>query len=185
MNPESTSIVRVSYFQASPVHCCDRCSQGIKHVFSVLYKDGLRQEYGMECIKKIMESAPTLAKLFQKNTKLLQKRQRALHTLSLPVEQMPRGREYFNSGMYFIADETGEDIFVQTHWLFHPLYDVEKNAIGPNYIVHDPEKRAKELRADIERDKVWLKNEIERLEAFLAKVLRSAAKQSQQQEEPK
>lgn len=170
---QTGSILRVTYFQASPVHTCDRCGQGIKHVFSVLYRDQLRQEYGIECINRVLDNEPSLRSLFTKNYKLLQKRQRALRALSLPESEMPRGREYFNSGLYFIADEKGDDIMADTHWFFHPLYDVEKNHGGDRYVVTDDAAHLTRCRADIERGKVWLAKDIERLECFLAKVLRN------------
>jgi hypothetical protein len=170
------SIRRVTYYMASPVHCCDRCSQGIKHVFRVTYVDGLTQEYGIECINKILATEPTLRQLFNKNSKLLQKRQRQLRALSMPEVQMPRGREYYGSGLYFVADEKGEDVFAETHWFFHPLFDEEKNSAGTRYVIHEgveeQEWRAK-ARKEIEQGKVWLAKEIERLELFLAKVLRN------------
>ena len=167
-----SAISRVTYFQASPVHTCDRCSQGIKHVFSVTFRDGLRQEYGSECINRVLDAEPTLRSLFAKNSRLLQKRQRALRALSLPDDQMPRGREYYGSGLYFVADEQGEDVMT-THWFFHPIYDVEKNQSGERYVVTDDAKRLAEIRKDIEQGKAWLAKEIDRIELFLAKVLRS------------
>jgi len=167
------SIARVSYFQASPVHTCDRCNQGIKHVFRVTFRDGLVQEYGIECINRVLDNEPSLRSLFAKNSKLLQKRQRALRALSLPEHQMPRGREYFGSGLYFIANEKGEDVMGDTCWFFHPLYDREKNIAVGKYVVRDESARLTECREQIEKGKTWLAKDIERIECFLAKVLRN------------
>jgi len=36
-----SGIQRVTYFQASPVHTCDRCNAGIKNVFRVTFRVGL------------------------------------------------------------------------------------------------------------------------------------------------
>jgi hypothetical protein len=170
------SIQRVTYYQAAPVHTCDRCSQGIKHVFRVTFRDGLVQEYGIECINRVLDNEPSMRSLFAKNSKLLQKRQRALRALSMPEDQMPRGSEYFESGLYFIADEKGEDVMGDTHWFFHPVYDVEKNHSGNRYVVCDDAAHLAECREQIEKGKVWLVKEIERLETFLAKVIRASHK---------
>lgn len=167
----ASAIRRVSYYMAAPVECCDRCSAGIKHVFTVHYKDGAREKFGSECINKILSGDTSLKGLFNRNVKKLQKYQRFLAALSLPPEQMPRGREYFGSGLYFIADETGEDVFAETHWFFHPLYDEEKNAIGPNYIVRDPREHADIAKREIEGGKTWLAAEIARIEGFLGRVI--------------
>lgn len=169
----TSGIARVSYFSANPVHTCDRCGQGIMHVFSVKFRDGLVAEYGIECINRILNNEPSLRSLFKKNVDLLQKRQRALRALSLPESEMPRGREYYGSGQYFIADETGEDVMAETHWFFHPVYDEAKNTAGGRYIVSDPASRLVRIRKEIEDGKIWLTSEIARIEAFLAKVLRS------------
>ena len=169
-----SGIARVTYYQASPVHTCDRCNAGIKHVFRVTFRDGLTQEYGIECINRVLDNAPSLRTLFTKNTKLLQKRQRALAALSLPEDQMPRGREYFDSGLYFIADSKGEDIMAETHWFFHPLYDVEKNQSGEHYVVRDDAERLTKCRKEIELGKTWIQKDIDRLERFLAAVVNKA-----------
>lgn len=176
MNLDQTgSIARVTYYQAHPVHTCDRCSQGIKHVFRVTFSDGLVQEYGIECINRVLDSEPSLRSLFSKNSKLLQKRQRALRALSLSENEMPRGSEYFGSGIYFVADENGDDVMGDGCWFFHPLYDAEKNLAGGKYVVKDAAEWRAKQRADIEgnRGKVYLVKEIDRIECFLAKVLRA------------
>lgn len=173
---ERSAIRSVTAYQTAVATSCDRCAAGIKNVFVVRYQDGETQKYGSECIHKILNGEPTLRKLFDKNVKLLKRYQEALEVLSGPVEQMPRGREYFNSGKYFIANAKGEDIFFGSHWFFHPLYDAEKNAAGRNYIERDPESYARRMLAEIEADKPKLAAEIARLEAFLGKVLRAVKK---------
>lgn len=172
INLDKTSgIRRVSYYMASPVSSsCDRCSAAIKHVFVVEYRDGQTLKYGSECINRILDHEPSLRKLYDKNVKTLQRYQRALEALSLPFEQMPRGAEYYGSGLYFIADSKGNDVMT-THFFFHPLYDAKKNAAGRNYVVTDPADRLKRCVADIEQGKQYLVAEITRIEGFLGRVL--------------
>lgn len=174
---DANGIKSVTSYTACPVECCDRCSQGIKYVFAVTYKDGLVQRYGMECIKHILENAPSLRTLFTKNAKLLQRYNEYISILTGPVDQMPRGREYFNSGLYFIADRSGKDISFH-QWFFHPIYDVEKNQSGTAYVQKcSPAERAAECTKEIEKTVPKIKAEIARLEAFLAKVMRLAARE--------
>ncbi len=69
------------------------------------------------------------------------------------------------------------------HWFFHPIFDVEKNNSRRDYnqASHGitpamfAEKQLKEFET---RDKAKMIAEIARLEAFLAKILRAAAKRS-------
>lgn len=143
-----SGIARVTQYTASPVECCDRCSAGIKNVFLVVYRDGFSAKYGSECIKKILDSAPDMRSLFNKNAKLLAVYQGYLRILSGPVEQMPRGSEYYGSGLYFVADASGKDIFFK-RWVFHPSFDAEKNAAGGRYVVTDAAKRECETLAAI------------------------------------
>ncbi len=176
---EKSAIVRVSYYMASPVECCDRCSQGIKHVFVVSYRDGLTEKYGSECINKILSGDTSLKNLFNKNSKLLQKFQRYLEIFNMPENEMPRGSEYFGSGLYFIGDGEGKDIMFDGHWTFHPVFDVEKNGSSQNYSIAEdaiPAWQAKR-RAGIEKGKVYLQKEIDCIETFLARVLAKAKKE--------
>lgn len=173
-----SGIKRVSYYAASPVRTCDRCAAGIKHVFVVTFQDGMKQKYGSECINKVLANVPTLKSLYNSNVKKLQKRLRALEALSLPYEQMPRGREYFGSGLYFIADSQGKDVMAgdmgrtdESHWFFHPLYDTERNAAGRHYVVTDQAKHVRDAEKAIAAGKAWLSQDIERIETFLARVL--------------
>lgn len=169
----ANAIKSIHYYIASPVECCDRCSQGIKHVALVTYRDGETQKYGMDCIERVLANVPTLVGLFRKNLKLATKYRDYLAILTGPVEQMPRGREYFGSGQYFIADSKGTDIFLE-RWVFHPLYDVEKNAIGPNYVIKDPAENEARCRREIDRMVAKLRSELERIEGFLARALTKA-----------
>lgn len=165
-----SGIARVIEYTASPVECCDRCSAGIKNVFVVVYRDGFRAKFGSECIRKMLAQAPDMWALFNKNSKLLVKYQEYVSILSGPVDQMPRGSEYFGSGLYFIADSKGKDIAFK-NWFFHPNYDVAKNASGNRYVVYDPAEKARKDMAEIERGLAGLRKEIERIELFLARVL--------------
>lgn len=173
-----SAIRRVTFYQAAPVETCDRCGQGIKYVFAVTYKDDTVQRYGSECINKILAGEPNLRKLFSANSKKLARYQGYLEVLSRPVEDMPRGSEYYGSGLYMIADSEGKDISFQ-HYYFHPIYDVTKNLNGRNYVVKDPAKHVGQCMKEIEAAKPKLTAEIARLEGFLAKILRSVKKEEQ------
>ncbi len=173
MNLQASAIRSVSFYVAYPVESCDRCSAAIKNVFVVSYRDGETQRYGSECINRILDAEPTLGKLFHKNAKLLRKYRDYLAILTGPVESMPRGQEYYGSGLYFIADSTGKDISFK-HWFFHPVYDADKNASGQRYIVSDAAKRHVDCMAAIAHELPALNAEIVRLETFLARILRKA-----------
>ena len=144
MNILTTSTIRsVTQYTASPVATCDRCSAGIKYVFVVTYKDGETQRFGSECINKILAGRTDLISLFKKNAKKLKKYQDYRAILTGGVDDMPRGSEYFGSGLFFIADSEGKDIFLKTHWFFHPLMDLERNAAGDRYVSDPAEFAAK------------------------------------------
>lgn len=169
-NAPQTSIARVTCYQATPVECCDRCAAGIKNVFLVLYRDGERQRYGSECINKILAGDTSLRGLFNRNVKRLKTYQNYLRVLQLPEDRMPRGREYFDSGLYFIGDGRGGDVSFG-HWYFHPLYDADKNSAGPHYVVHNAEEHVAKCRAAIQRDLPLIEAEIARIEKFLGRVI--------------
>jgi hypothetical protein len=169
-----SGIKKVQFYVAAPVQSCDRCSAAIKHVAVVTYADGLVERYGSECINKVLANAPSLQGLFAKNSKLLKKYTHWLEVLNREPKDMPRGSEYYNAGLYFIADDNGKDIYVDEHWFFHPQFDVEKNAAGTSHVIRDtPEQYAAKNMAEINgrRGKQWLANEVIRLETFLAKIL--------------
>ena len=171
----ASSIKSVSYYTATEITCCDRCGQVIKHIAHVTYRDGEVQRYGWDCIEKILENAPDLKGLFKKNLKLAGKYRDYINILSGPVEKMPRGQEYFNSGKYFIADSEGKDIFFPTHWFFHPAMDVEKNHSGNAYVSKDPVEFAARCNKEIANDLPKLQAELNRIEGFLARVLAKAS----------
>lgn len=170
-----TGISRVSMYTACPVEMCDRCSTGIKYVHLVVYRDGSVQKYGSECIKKILDNAPDMKRLYNQNAKLLALYQDYVKIFSGPVEDMPRGSEYFNSGLYFVADSNGKDISFG-HWFFHPLWDVEKNSGGDRYVVTNVEETKARYMKAIAVDLEKLKAEVTRLEGFLGRVLAKATK---------
>ena len=87
---------------------------------------------------------------------------------------MPLGREYFNSGLYFIGDGAGHDMFFNGHWYFRPAIDMEKNGAGRQYVVKDEAETIARFTADLARDVPKLQAEIARLEGFLARVLSKA-----------
>ena len=157
-----------------PAGTCDRCGTGIKNVFVVAYADGSVQNYGSECINKILANAPTMKTLFSKNAKLLRRYQDYLKILTGSHEDMPRGSEYYGSGLYFIADSEGKDIYIPTHGLFHPIFDVEKNASGQHYRVKNVQEHVERCAKDIAADVPKLQAEVTRLEKFLARCLANA-----------
>lgn len=158
-----------------PAGTCDRCGTCIKNVFVVIYRDGSIQNYGSECINKILANAPSMKTLFHKNAKLLRRYQDYLAILTGSPDSMPRGSEYYGSGLYFIADSEGKDIYIPTHALFHPVFDVDKNASGQHYIVKSAEQHVAQCMKGIGTDVLKLQVEIARLEDFLARVLRKAS----------
>jgi hypothetical protein len=183
-----TGVRRVQFYVApGQVETCDRCSAAIRNVALVTYKDSTVSKFGSECIKKILAQAPSLRTLFTKNAKLLKEYTDALEVLSRDPHDMPRGSEYFQSGLYFIADSTGKDIHGPGRSYFHPLIDEAKNSdperiaairnnphsYGGVYLVEDTDKFYAEKLADINgsRGKTWFAGEINRLERFLAAVL--------------
>lgn len=177
MNLEASAITSVSFYVATgPVEACDRCATGIRNVFIVNYRDGFRQKYGSECINKVLAVAPTLKTLFNTNAKRLKKYQDYQRILTGPVDQMPRGREYYNAGLYFIADSEGKDISFNSHWFFHPVVNVEKNAASDRRLPSVEEFAAKQAAEFKQRDQAKLASEIARLEAFLGKILRNLPK---------
>jgi hypothetical protein len=172
MDLNRNGIKSVSTYTASPVETCDRCGQGIKYVALVAYHDGTTQRYGMDCINKILATAPTLKTLFAKNVKRLKQLNGYLAILEAPLCDAPRGHEYFGSGLYFIADADGKDIMVDTHMIWHPVADREKNA-DSQYPVKDWDARLANEAKSIAKDITSIKAEVVRIEAFLGKILRS------------
>jgi len=184
-----TGMRRLSFYTASPVETCDRCSQGIKHVALVTMKDGTSQKYGMDCINKILEGDTSLKSLFAKNAKLLKKYEAWLAILSRPFAEIPHTAEYYNSGIFIITDAEDKMISVsQGSILFHPTVDLEKNAgsrypangkvqsiPGKGWVAYTPELREQIALEKLEAGKVWLTAEIERIGAFLARMLNNAA----------
>ena len=172
-NTEQSGIQKVSFYIATPAETCDRCSAGIKYVSLVSYADGSVQRYGSECINKILNHAPTLKNLYAINVKILKQYVDSSEVLSRDPKDMLKGREYFDSGLYFIADDKGKDIFTN-HWFFHPDYDQEKNHGGDNYVVTNPAEARAKCIAEIESGKQFFAKEVTRIESFLAKILRKA-----------
>lgn len=189
-----TGIKSLAFFTASPVHTCDRCGQGIKYVAAVTYKDDTRMEFGMDCIEKILSGDNTLLKLWKKNHRLQKHYQACLDILSLPEDQLPLGKRAINdnSGAFrFIADEKGQWMTVKTHpqgsqhMLFIPQpLDVDAAKFTgqrtfdmrsmPGKTCWEPwtlENWQALCRFNIEQAKTWLKSEIERITAFLARIL--------------
>jgi len=170
----NSAISSVTCYTASPVETCDRCSAGIKYVSLVRYKDGTSERYGSECINKILDGDTSLKSLYNKNVKLLKRYRESLDVLRRPYNEMPRGSEYYGSGLYFIAGFDGKDLMGDGCWIFHPIYDEEKNSSGQHYVVTDPAARLARCEADMNKAMSFYIAEIERIEKFLARILNKA-----------
>lgn len=189
---EATGIRRVTYYIAYPVETCDRCSAAIKQVARVEWKDGTVRKYGSECINKILGGDTSLKSLFKKNSLLLRKYQKWLDVASRPVGQIPKGHEYYGSGIYVICDDDGEEIYVERSCImFHPDVDLDRNA-GSNYAFvdadtaarHSGKKTYEQFRdgcfKSIEKGKEYLQREVERLESFLARIIEKGLVKAEQ-----
>ena len=116
--------------------------------------------------------------------------------LNRPVEQIPKGQEYFKSGMFMIADDNGEEIHASRTggFLFHPDVDLERNAMSEYALLQEGESspyqtsgkmtyakfQAKSMKG-IEEGRMWLKEQVSRLESFLAKVVEKGMLKAEQQ----
>ena len=170
----ASAIKSVSYYKAQGhVETCSRCGQGIRYVACVQYKDGLAIKYGMDCIERILAGDTSLRSLFRKNVKLAGRYRDYLDILTGPVEKMPRGHEYFNSGLYFVADSEGKDIGFG-HLFFHPMSDFEKNASGNRYVIKDVPAEIEKFKAEIDKGVLKIQVELARIEGFLARSLSKA-----------
>lgn len=173
------SIARVRSYTASPVETCDRCAAAIKFVTVVTFRDGVTQRFGSECINRVLAGETSLAKLVQKNLKLDRKYEAWVDVLSRAPELMPRGREYYGSGMYFLADDSGADIFVGTDparaaskWIWHPMPDWTRNQAGDRYVQEiTPEAYRAKAQVDIDAARAWVESQRERIGLFLARAL--------------
>lgn len=185
-HPAPTAIKSVGYYTASPVQTCDRCGQGIKHVFPVSLKDGTQFRYGMECINRVLEGDTSLISLWKKNAKRLQELKAHAEILARPLDQIPAKQEYYNSGIFIITDEKGKVINGSATGccVFHPNVDEEKNAAGQYYradgqdifeagkwVKWTPEARRAEHLRKLESAKQFIAGEIARIEPFLARIL--------------
>jgi hypothetical protein len=192
-----SSIRRVTFYTACPVETCDRCGQGIKHVALVAFKDETFQRFGLDCINKILAGDNSLKSAFKKNQKLLQRYTRSLEILSMKPEEMPRGSEYYNSGIFMVGGnefESRGDVWGEGGRVyFHPVIDVQKNLSGNHYRMdgrqtfptkgnpwtpNTPENKRLAYVEEIESGKVWFAKEIERISSFLARVLNNAVAKS-------
>ncbi len=186
---QPTAIRSVTCYIASPVEMCDHCSAGIKYVSLVTFKDGTHQKFGCKCIERVLSGDVSLLTLFRKNEKLLRKYRSYQSILSLPAGEMqvdPSG--YYNRGFFFIADENGKTIQFDGRAYFHPTnVDWEKfsacRAGGgftatldcrPFASAWEPftaENWQRKCEHSIQAALLKLASEIERLEAFLARIV--------------
>jgi hypothetical protein len=186
MNMKNISGIKsVSSYVASPVECCDRCSQGIKQVYVVIYKDGLREKFGCECINRILAGDNSLKSLFKRNAAKLKKYQRYLEILSLPEADIPiREEGYFGRGFNMIADDSGRALCFD-HYFFHPTKLGEQVGFsgrqehvcfgvrpgGSCWMMDTQENWTDRCRYEIEKGRAKLQAEIARIEKFLARVV--------------
>lgn len=110
-NQTISGVRRVTFYTACPVETCDRCGQGIKHVALVKFKDETTQRYGLDCINKILEGDTSLKGLFKKNQKLLATYTARLEILNRSI--IPKGCEYYDSGMFLVVGDDGKAISVK------------------------------------------------------------------------
>jgi hypothetical protein len=138
----------------------------------VRFADGRVERFGSECINKILGSDQSLRRLFEKNRKLTAQYAHWLDVLNRDPERMPRGGEYYGSGLYFISDDHGSDIMGNGRYVFHPTPDWDKNQGGDRYVqtCSHNEYRAQKL-ADVTRMIAWLQSEQERIGKFLARLI--------------
>lgn len=155
-----------------PVQTCDRCNAAIRHVALVTWKDGTSRRFGSECINKILKGDTSLRRLFEKNRKMAERYAHWLDVLRREPEQMPRGHEYYGSGLFFIADDNGTEIMGNGRSQFHPLPDWDKNQGGDRYVQSgSPEEYRMARGVEIARMVEWLEKESHRIAVFLARVV--------------
>lgn len=181
---KNSSIRRVSFYTASPVECCSRCGQGIKYVAAVEYIDGSRFVFGLDCIEKVLKQDTSVLSLFRKNVRRLAKLTEQHDILSLPADQLPRGAEYYSSGLFMVVDQRGRAILFDSYF-FHPVPDLEKNSRASNYrldgrptrwtgrayIPNSPENFRADCIAKIEAGRAKIAAEISRIETFIARLM--------------
>lgn len=172
-----SAISRVSFHVAAQATTCDRCSQGIKNVVTVAFKDGTSSNFGLDCIHKVLAGDLSLKSAFNRNKKLLIKLKAVHEVLSRKPEDMPKGHEYYGSGLYFVCLDDGSQIWLKDGALFHPVYDVEKNRNSRYYAVADAAAWDANTRAKISAARPVVESEIVRVERFLASVLTRAKEQ--------
>jgi len=190
-----TGIKSVNFFRDGAGRCCDRCGTFIKNVALVTFKDGTAQSYGSECINKILSSDNSLVALWKKNARRVQHLQACLDILNRPEDQLPLGKRAVNdeTGAFrFIADEKGAWMTVGSkrwpsgslHMLFVPTpadIAAAKFTGAKTFDMRDAGRSCWEpwtlenwqakCRFSIEDGKAWLQAEIERISAFLARIL--------------
>lgn len=190
LNETSTppsAIRRVSSYIASPIESCDRCGAGIKYVTLVSYVDGSAKRYGSECIGRVMQGDHSLKTLFAKQQARAVQLTRYLSILSRPPEQLPRGREYYQSGIFFIGDDgipldpakpEKSDITFGSRWFFHPFVDWSKNQEGlggRTPLAGTPDQWKQKQMADIHTVIPKMEAELRNVHEFLRRALQKYA----------
>jgi len=156
---------------------CDHCGQGIKILNVVKYIDGTIKSFGSSCIFRILGQNPSLVSFYKSKQRELIKLKTNLEILSRAPADMPRGREYFNAGFYFIGNGKGKDIFYRNQWVWHPVIDWEKNQLSKHYRQESKEQWEADANESIQKAREWIEGAIFRAESFLAKYLEKYSEQ--------
>jgi len=183
-NPQNiSSITRVKYYDlGKAVKNCDRCGLGIRYIHEVNFIDGQKLVYGSDCIYKILAGDNNLLTFYKKKQKLLSRLNEILDVLSRNPEEIPRGSEYFDSGLFFIGNgktiktkhgEKKQDLIHGSRWFFHPIIDESKNLNSDRR--RDPSKFKEKSMDDIKNRIPKIKAEADLCERFLAQYLNKVA----------
>lgn len=176
----------VSFYRDSVGCTCDRCGTYIKNVALVTYVDGERARYGSECIEKVLGKKTTLAGLWRKNARLLKVRQMDLEALELPEDQMNAKPGNGCVGHFIIRNRDDKWVTVDRGCIvFHPTRfsetakermngecRLDMRSMGLSAWEPCTEENMTRLHRDnLEKGKAWLRQEIAKLQTFLARVL--------------
>lgn len=162
---------------------CDRCGTQIRYVFTVTFVDNVTKKFGSECINKILAGDNSLKTLFKKKQKEAIELAQKIEILKRDPDDMPRGPEYFGTGIYTIGDPNAKLVngaMPSLMWgrvFFHPNIDWHKN----QNITHRPKVtgtadsfRQKELN-EIKQFLPKMEAQLNAINAFIAKALQKYA----------
>jgi len=176
-------------------HTCDRCGAVIRYIFTIIFVDHTRKNFGSECINKALKGDHSLLTLVKKQQMRAIEIARWIDILKRPAEQMPRGTENPHwPGTYMIRDD-GVHVDPSKPWksditfnrvFFHPIPDFARIAahratMSPDWQQRNPmptpdEYKQKQL-ADIRSFLPKMEMELTKINAFLAKALQKYSTQ--------